>query len=109
TAVPRAARPAVRRPAASRGTARTRTAAAADRPAATAANDVRRFPLQGRAPRGLFLFMRVEERHHTTQRFARTIAESALQPKACANSPMVESGPITRYLPIGCGSPCTIS
>jgi len=48
--------------------------------------------------------------YHTSQRSeaGRTMGESALQPKAWANIGKLDSGPITRYLAMGCGSPWTI-
>src|SRR5712691_176980 len=50
------------------------------------------------------------ERYQMVQRLsaARTIAEPSLQENACWNSGALESGPITRYFPVGCGSVCTI-
>src|SRR5262245_62171802 len=41
--------------------------------------------------------------YHTTQRSAggRTMAAPSLQLKACLNSGRLESGPITRYFPMG--------
>ena len=47
--------------------------------------------------------------YQTVQRSASglTIGEPSLQLNACLNSGKLESGPITRYLPMGCGSPWT--
>ena len=49
-------------------------------------------------------------RYHTSQRAApRTIASPVRHEKACWNAGRFESGPTTRYLAIGCGSPWTVS
>ncbi len=49
-------------------------------------------------------------RYQTSQRFScgGTIADPAGQANAFWNSGRFDNGPITRYLAIGCGSPCTI-
>ena len=48
--------------------------------------------------------------HQTSQRSApcRTIGASSLHSNAALNSGRFDSGPLTRNLAIGCGSPCTI-
>src|SRR5436309_1431651 len=37
------------------------------------------------------------------------MGSEGLHENACWNAPRFESGPITRYFPVGCGSLCTIS
>jgi hypothetical protein len=49
--------------------------------------------------------------HHTSHLFsgARTMGASALQLNAFWNSGRLESGPMTRYFPIGCSSDCIMT